>query len=57
VIDFARSYAGSGHAMLVTHQVNITGALEVYPEMGEVIAARLEQGTLRARLRFVPGAD
>ena len=57
VIDFARSYAGSGHAILVTHQVNITGALEVYPEMGEVIAARLEQGTLRARLRFVPGAD
>jgi hypothetical protein len=37
--------------------VNITGALEVYPEMGEVIAARVEQGTLRARLRFMPGAD
>ena len=57
VIDFARSYTSSGHAMLVTHQVNITGALEVYPEMGEVIAARVEQGTLRARLRFMPGAD
>jgi phosphohistidine phosphatase SixA len=57
VIDFARSYTGSGNAMLVTHQVNITGALEVYPEMGEVIAARVEQGTLRARLRFMPGAD
>ncbi len=57
VIDFAQSYASSGHAMLVTHQVNITGVLEVYPEMGEVIAARMEQGSLRARLRFMPGAD
>lgn len=57
VIDFARSYANLGHAMLVTHQVNITGALEVYPDMGEVIAARVEQGALRARLRFIPGAE
>lgn len=57
VIAFARSFAGPGHAMLVTHQVNITSVLEVYPEMGEVIAARLEQGVLRARLRFTPGAD
>ncbi len=57
VIDFAQSYASAGNAMLVTHQVNITGALEVYPDMGEVIAARFEQGSLRARLRFMPGAD
>lgn len=57
VIAFARSFTGPGHAMLVTHQVNITSVLEVYPEMGEVIAARMEQGVLRARLRFTPGAD
>lgn len=56
VIAFARRFAGPGNAMLVTHQVNITAVLEVYPEMGEVIAARVEQGALRARLRFNPGS-
>lgn len=43
-----------GNLMLVTHQVNITGLLEVYPEQGEVIAARWEHSALQPRLRFVP---
>lgn len=56
VIEFARGFTGAGNAMLVTHQVNITAALEVVTEMGEVVAARFEGGQLRPRLRFVPGS-
>lgn len=43
-----------GNLMLVTHQVNITGLLEVYPEQGEVIAARWQPSALQPKLRFVP---
>ena len=56
VLDFARAMSGPGNVMLVTHQVNITASLAVYPEMGEVVAARVEGGVLRPRLSFVPGS-
>jgi phosphohistidine phosphatase SixA len=56
VLDFVRAMSGPGNVMLVTHQVNITTSLGVYPEMGEVVAARVEHGVLRPRLSFVPGS-
>lgn len=54
VLRWIADNPATGNVMLVTHQVNITGLLEVYPEQGEVIAARRESGLLRARMRFVP---
>ena len=55
VLAFARGFEGPGNAMLVTHQVNITATLDVYPEMGEIIAARNRGGRVIAQLRFTPG--
>jgi phosphohistidine phosphatase SixA len=56
VLEFARTLAGQANVMLVTHQVNITATLGAYTEMGEVVAARFEQGALRPRFSFVPGS-
>lgn len=54
VLDWLTAYPQRGNIMLVTHQVNITALLEVYPEQGEVIAARRAGRALQATLRFVP---
>jgi hypothetical protein len=40
--------------MLVTHQVNISALLGVYPQQGEVVAALWRDGALRAQFRFHP---
>lgn len=54
VLDWLNAHPQRGNLMLVTHQVNITALLDVYPEQGEVIAARREGRALHAKLRFVP---
>jgi phosphohistidine phosphatase SixA len=54
VLDWLLAREQTGNAMLVTHQVNISGLLDVYPEQGEVIAARRERRELRAHFRFIP---
>lgn len=41
---FVAGWTGPGNAMLVTHQVNITGAYAVTPSMGEVVVVRPDAG-------------
>jgi phosphohistidine phosphatase SixA len=54
VREFASNWTDTRHAMLVTHQVNISALLGVYPQQGEVVAALWRDGALRAQFRFHP---
>jgi phosphohistidine phosphatase SixA len=55
VFEFAARLGPSGNVMLVTHQVNISAAMGVYPSQGEIIAGRWRDARLVAEFRF--GAD
>lgn len=57
LVDFAASVRAPHNAMLVTHQVNITSALGVWPAMGEVVAGQWRDGRLSARFRFTPAGE
>ncbi|MEK9720197.1 MAG: histidine phosphatase family protein [Quisquiliibacterium sp.] len=52
VLEFAATRPASGNVMLVTHQVNISAAMGVYPSQGEIIAGRWRDGRLQAEFRF-----
>jgi len=54
VREFASNWTDTRHAMLVTHQVNISALLGVYTQQGEVVAARWHEGALRPLFRFHP---
>jgi hypothetical protein len=54
VREFASNWTDTRHAMLVTHQVNISALLGVYTQQGEVVAARWHEGALRPMFRFHP---
>ena len=55
--EFAAGLRSPHNAILVTHQVNITSAMGVWPARGEVVAGRWSDGRLQARFRFVPAVS
>jgi len=53
VLRFAESLRPPDNAMLVTHQVNISAALDTYTSPGEIVAGRWRDGALVPEFRFL----
>lgn len=53
VSRFAESLRPPHNAMLVTHQVNISAALDTYAAPGEIVAGRWRDGALAPEFRFL----
>jgi hypothetical protein len=52
---FVAGWAGPGNAVMVTHQVNVTGATGLYPASGEMVVLRPRDGGIEALGRMTPG--
>lgn len=52
-----RKFRGTGNLVMVTHQVNITAVTGIFPEPGEILVLRWDQGESPRLVGRIPSPD